>query len=218
MGTLYSVATPIGNLADITLRALDVLKSVKVILCEDTRHSKVLLQHFGITTALESYHQHSSPAKTRSIISRLEQGVDMALVSDAGTPGISDPGSALVQAAIAAGIRVIPIPGATALIAALQMAGVDTSRFLFLGFLPHKKGRQTMFKQITNAEYTTVFYESPHRLLKTLTSLKDCGKQVVVIRELTKVYEECVRGTATEVHDNFAGRPKIQGECVVIVN
>lgn len=217
MGTLYSVATPIGNLADITLRALEILKSVKVILCEDTRHSKVLLQHYGITTALESYHQHSSPAKTKSIINRLQQGANMALVSDAGTPGISDPGSALVQAAVAAGIQVVPIPGATALIAALQMAGVDTSRFLFLGFLPHKKGRQTMFKQITDAEYTTVFYESPHRLLKTLTSLKDCGKQVAVIRELTKVYEECVRGTAAEVYDNFAARPKILGECVVIV-
>lgn len=217
MGILYSVATPIGNLSDITIRALDVLKQVAAILCEDTRTTRVLLKHYTITTAVEAYHQHTSSSQAEHIIARLQAGENLALVSDAGTPAISDPGSLLIQQAIQAGIQVVPIPGASAVICALQAAGVDTSSFVYLGFLPHKKGRQTLIKYIVEEQRTVVFYESPHRLLKTLAALSTSSRSIVVARELTKMHEEFVRGSAQEVYKNFLQRPKILGECVVIV-
>lgn len=217
MGILYVVATPIGNLGDITVRALELLKQVDVILCEDTRTTRVLLKHYTITTSTEAYHQHTSTSQAATIIARLQTGKNLALVSDAGTPGISDPGSLLIQQAIQAGIQVVPIPGPSAVITALQAAGVDTSSFVYLGFLPHKKGRQTLLNYVITENRTVVFYESPHRLLKALAALSTSNRSVIVARELTKIHEEFVRGSAKEVYENFLARPKVLGECVVIV-
>lgn len=217
-GTLYCVATPIGNLSDITVRALDILGSVQLILAEDTRVTHKLLTHYSIHTPLQSYHQHSSSHQVNSFVAQLQAGKTMAIVTDAGTPGISDPGSVLIQQAIAAGIKVVPIPGASAVITALQAAGVDTSSFMYLGFLPHKKGRQTIFKYIVEADHTVVCYESPHRILKTLEALRDCPKQIVLARELTKMYEEFLRGTASELFKTLSERDAIKGEFVVVVN
>ncbi|MFA5995147.1 MAG: 16S rRNA (cytidine(1402)-2'-O)-methyltransferase [Patescibacteria group bacterium] len=218
MGILYCVSTPIGNLADITIRALDILKTVNTILCEDTRTTKTLLKHYQINTPTESYHQNSTAQQAAQIITRLQSGENLALVSDAGTPGISDPGSLLIQQVLAAGITVTPIPGATALICALQAAGVDISSFVYLGFLPHKKGRQTLFNYIAQETRTVVFYESPHRILKTLTALKNCKRNIVLARELTKIHEEFIRGTAEQVYVELFKRPKILGEFVVIIH
>ncbi len=218
MGILYSLATPIGNLSDITLRALETLREVDIILCEDTRVTRKLLQHYNINTPTRSYHQHSSDHISETIIRELQAGKSMALVSDAGTPTISDPGSNLVAQVVAAGIRVIPIPGAVAFVAALQAAGVDTSQFVYVGFIPHKKGRQTLFTMMMNETRTVVAYESPHRLLKTLEALRTCERKIVVGRELTKMHEEFVRGSAEEVYQVFSQREHIKGECVVIVH
>ncbi|OGY47141.1 MAG: 16S rRNA (cytidine(1402)-2'-O)-methyltransferase [Candidatus Buchananbacteria bacterium RIFCSPHIGHO2_02_FULL_38_8] len=218
MAVLYVVATPIGNLKDITLRALEILKEVDLIVCEDTRVSNKLLNHYKIDKPTISYHQHSDIVKTDRIIAELKSGKNIALVSDAGTPGISDPGNKLVAAAVAAGIKVIPIPGPSAVAAALSVAGLPTDRFLFLGFLPHKKGRETLIKQIIESKYTIVFYESVHRIIKTLDQLKKFGleRQVVVCRELTKMFEEVVRGDIEEVLKHFEGKePK--GEFVVVI-
>ena len=218
MGILYSVATPIGNLSDMTYRAVDILSSVDTILCEDTRVTRKLLQHYEITTPTRSFHQHSSSLKADQFVEELKNGKSLALVTDAGTPTISDPGNALIQAAIAAGITVTPIPGASAVITALQASGADTSSFVYIGFLPHKKGRQTIFEYIRTEKRTVVMYESPHRILKTLEALRDCDRQIVVARELTKKFEEFVRGSAEEVYQDFINRNAIKGEFVVIVS
>lgn len=221
MATLYVVATPIGNLEDMTLRAIRVLKEVAVIFCEDTRTSRVLFNRYDIRTATESFHAQSLPAKTDHVISLLEEGKDIALVTDAGTPGVSDPGMLLVSE-----IRtrlpeasVVAIPGASALTAAVSIAGKPLHEFVFLGFLPHKKGRQTLFEEIKAAERPYVFYESPHRIEKTLEALKDVPKTVTILREITKMHESYLSGTAAEVLMSFKNNPgTLRGEFVVIVS
>ncbi|MFH1537208.1 MAG: 16S rRNA (cytidine(1402)-2'-O)-methyltransferase [Patescibacteria group bacterium] len=218
MNKLYIVATPIGNLEDITFRAIRILKEVDLIACEDTRQTVKLLNKYEIKNKLVSYHQHSKVQKIDYLITQLTAGNSIALVSDAGTPGISDPGSKLISEAINNNIEVIPIPGPSALITALSGAGVDTSKFVYYGFMPHKKGRETLFKQIKKEEQTVVFYESCHRIIKTLESLKDCGKQIVIARELTKIYEEFLRGTALELIKILEkDKNKLKGEMVVII-
>lgn len=221
MSTLYIVATPIGNLEDITLRALRVLKEVSVVFCEDTRTTHVLLNKYDIKTPTESFHSQSPLSKMDRIQALLEEGNDVALVSDAGTPGISDPGMLLVSEIRSRlpEVPVIAIPGASALTAAISVAGKPLHEFTFLGFLPHKKGRQTLFEEIKASERPFVFYESPHRIEKTLESLKGSGKVVTILREITKVYESYVSGTAEEVLESFAKKPEtLRGEFVVIVN
>lgn len=218
-GALYVVATPIGNLQDITLRALETLKTVDLIAAEDTRHTKKLLQHYSIETPLISFHQHSGAGRIEQIIRRLQAGESVALVTDAGTPGISDPGGALVEAAHQAGIRVIPIPGASAVTAVLSAAGLPAHRFRFEGFPPRKEGaRGKFFEAMQGEDAPIVFYESPHRLLKTLQAayeaLGDCT--VVVGRELTKQYEEIFRGALSEAIAHWQAKPP-KGEFVVVV-
>jgi len=220
--TLYIVATPIGNLEDITLRALRVLGEVDLILCEDTRVTRKLLQKYNIATPAMSYHSHSEKSKVEKIIKLLEDGKDLALVSDAGTPTISDPGTKLVAqlSRLNLDIKIIPIPGPSAAISALSASGVPSSEFLFLGFLPHKKGRETLFKEIAMSKRTAVFYESPHRILKTLSSLTEHtpDKKIVIARELTKIYEEFLSGTPSELIEALEKTPEKQkGEFVVIV-
>lgn len=230
-GKFYVVATPIGNMSDITLRALETLKNVDLILCEDTRTTGKLLSKYNIKKPTMSFHAHSKLAKTDKIFKLLEEGKDIALVSDAGTPGISDPGAMLVseikkhfnsvKGVLAGnGIDIIPIPGATAVITALSASGLPTHEFTFLGFLPHKKGRETLFKEIASSKRTMVFYESPHRILKTLESLaKFCpNKKVCLARELTKIYEEFKTGSPRELFDYLTENPiKQKGEFTVIV-
>lgn len=215
--SLFVVGTPIGNLKDISLRAIDTLKSVDLIACEDTRVTKRLLDEYNIDTQTISYHQHSKVGKIEFIISKLEEGKDVALVSDAGTPGISDPGGLLVRAAQEQGIKVESIPGPSAVIVALSISGLATDRFLFLGFLPHKKGRETLIKKIVDSEILVVFYESVHRIEKALTQLKDAGltREVVVARELTKKFETVYRGKPEEILKQL--QDEIKGEFVVIV-
>jgi 16S rRNA (cytidine1402-2'-O)-methyltransferase len=231
MSKFYVVATPIGNLGDITLRAIETLKSVDLILCEDTRETKKLLDKYNISKPTMSYHAQSKLAKTEKIFELLKEGKNLALVSDAGTPGISDPGALLVSQIKEhflppipgegrGEVSVIPIPGVTALITALSASGLPIHEFTFLGFLPHKKGRETLFKEIRDAKRTFAFYESPHRILKTLESLvKFCPeKKVCVARELTKIYEEFKTGTPTEILEYFQNnKEKQRGEFTVIV-
>lgn len=223
MPKLYIVATPIGNMGDITLRAIETLKSVDLILCEDTRETKKILDKYGINKPTLSFHAQSKLSKTDKIFELLEEGKDIALVSDAGTPGISDPGALLVSKIkehLSHDVDIIPIPGATALIAALSASGLPTHEFTFLGFLPHKKGRENLFKEIRDSKRTIVFYESPHRILKTLGSLaKFCpNKKVCVAREITKIYEEFKTGSPTEVLEYFLkNKDKQRGEFTVIV-
>ena len=223
MPKFYIVATPIGNLGDITLRAIETLKSVDLILCEDTRETKKILQKYNINKPMMSYHAQSKLAKVDKIFELLEEGKDLALVSDAGTPGISDPGAMLIskiKAHFSHSVNVIPIPGASAVIAALSASGLPTHEFTFLGFLPHKKGRETLFKEIAQAKRTMVFYESPHRILKTLESLvKFCpNKNVCLARELTKIYEEFKTGSPAELLEYLKQNPEKQrGEFTVLV-
>jgi len=226
MSTLYVVATPIGNLEDITLRALRILKEVDLVLCEDTRVTKRLLARYEISTPTMGYHARSSNTEIEHIIELLKQGKNLALVSDAGTPGISDPGSLLVSRvrdALSGAVSIVPIPGASALPAALSIAGVPASDTLFLGFLPHKKGRETLLREVVASSRTVVLYESPHRILKTLSALAnkisgDSKRRIVVCRELTKKFEEIALGTATHVRQYFIDHPeKVKGEFVVIV-
>lgn len=228
MSTLYVVATPIGNLEDITIRALRVLKEVDVILCEDTRVTQKLLARHEITAKqLATYNEQESGITAGKIIRWLEEGKNVALVSDAGTPGISDPGSILVQKVREAlpEVKIESVPGPSALTSALSIAGVPVSDFVFLGFLPHKKGRETLFKEIAISERTVIFYESSHRILKTLESLKThlevkppSGRKVVIARELTKIHEEVVSGTPAELLEFFKNNPeKVRGEFVVVV-
>ncbi len=225
MSKFYVVATPIGNLGDITLRAIETLKSVDLILCEDTRVTRKLLGKYEIHTKTLSYHAQSSLSKTEMILELLLEGRNLALVSDAGTPGISDPGAILISQIkndpdMQDNVDVIPIPGPSAVITALSASGLPTHEFTFLGFLPHKKGRETIFKEIADSKRTMVFYESPHRILKTLESLqKFCpGKKVCIARELTKIYEEFKTGTPAEVLEYLKKNPvKQKGEFTVIV-
>jgi len=218
---LYLVATPIGNLEDITLRALRVLREADLIACEDTRQTGKLLAHFGIVDKhMVSYHGHNEAARTRELVAKLESGVTIALVSDAGTPLVSDPGYRLVTAAIAAGIPVVPIPGASAVLGALAAAGLPTEAFRFCGFLPPKQGqRKKALEALRGEDCTLIFYEAPHRILDTLADLAGVygDRPVVVARELTKLHEEFLRGTAEEVRIQLAGRPSVKGEITLIV-
>lgn len=217
---LYLVPTPIGNLEDITLRAIRVLKEVDLILAEDTRTSGKLLNHLEIRKPLKSYHIHNEHKSLQSIIDQLEEGKTMALISDAGTPAISDPGFLLVRECLKNKILIECLPGATAFVPALVKSGFATDRFVFEGFLPHKKGRQTRLQLITEESKTTVLYESPHRLLKTLEQLENLlepERKVSVSRELTKVYEETITGTVAEVKAHF-NKGNIKGEIVIVID
>jgi 16S rRNA (cytidine1402-2'-O)-methyltransferase len=218
---LFLVPTPIGNLEDITLRAIRVLGEVDAILAEDTRNTGKLLKHLGISKPLYSHHAHNEHAGVLGVIKMLESGKKLALVSDAGTPGISDPGYLLVKACLAKGIEIESLPGATALIPALVNSGFPTDRFIFEGFLPHKKGRQTRFKAMALEERTIVLYESPHRIIKTLEQIVEFigpDRQVLVAREITKLHEQMHRGTAEDVLIQFQNQPdKVRGEMVVII-
>lgn len=218
MGTLYIISTPIGNLQDITFRALETLRTVDRIFCEDTRVSQKLLKYYKITTPLQSFHQHTTPQKITKIVEQLASGQNFGLICDAGTPGIADPGQPLVQAAVQQGITVVPIPGACAIITALQAAGVDTSHFEFVGFIPHKKGRQTLLNSIGTAKHTIIAYESPYRLLKTLQHLQTFPRSIIVARELTKLHEEYIRGTCQAVYTQLSQRLHIKGEIVLVIH
>lgn len=219
---LYIIATPIGNLEDITLRAIRILKEVDCVYCEDTRTSGILLNHYEINTPRKSYHAHSGEVKESEIISRLEKGERLALISDAGTPGISDPGVSLIKKVVEkfGHETVSPIPGASALIGAISASGVDTSEFVFLGFMPHKKGRKTKIEEALNEGRTVAFYESTHRIEKLLQEIEreDSNKKIILARELTKHFEEFLSGTATEILEIFKKTPeKKKGEFVVII-
>lgn len=216
---LYLVATPIGNLEDITLRALRILKEVDCIAAEDTRHSKKLLMHYEIQTPLTSFHSHSSDRKTTELVEKLKSGQSIALISDAGTPGISDPAWALTQAALAAGVELVPIPGASAFLTALMGAGLPMDKFQYLGFIPAKKGRQTLFTSLKDAVHTTAMYESPHRLIKSLTQMQDIlgpDRYCVIARELTKMHETLHRGTLAQ-HLEYFTNTKPKGEFVILL-
>lgn len=219
MSTLYVVSTPIGNLADITSRALDILKSVDLIACEDTRTTQKLCSHFEIKTPLVSFFQHSAPTKIDWLIAQLQAGKNIALVSEAGTPCISDPGTILVAAAVTAGIDVRPIPGASAVLSAAAVSGFPVDRFAFYGFLPRKHGRQKIMQQMIGEDKTVIFYESPHRIVKTLEELTSLSEnlRVVVCRELTKKFEETIRGSVSEALDNLKKRKEVLGEIVVVM-
>ena len=219
MGKLYIVPTPIGNLEDITLRAIKVLKEVDLILAEDTRTSGKLLKHFEISTQMQSHHMHNEHKMVNRIVERLNSGETIALISDAGTPAISDPGFLLTRACIQNNIEVDCLPGATAFVPALVNSGLPNDKFVFEGFLPIKKGRQTRLELLAEESRTMIFYESPHKLIKTLTQLAEFfgkDRQISVSRELTKMYEETVRGTTTEVIEYFTIKPP-KGEFVIVV-
>lgn len=219
MGKLYLVPTPIGNLEDITLRAIKVLKEVDIILAEDTRTSGKLLKHFEIHTQLQSHHMHNEHKQVDALVQKLKGGATLALISDAGTPAISDPGFLLTRACVENHIEVECLPGATAFVPALVNSGLPNDRFVFEGFLPIKKGRQTRMQQLAEESRTMVFYESPHKLIKTLTQFVEYfgeDRPVSVSRELTKLYEETVRGTLNEVLSYFTDKPP-KGEFVVVV-
>jgi 16S rRNA (cytidine1402-2'-O)-methyltransferase len=220
MGTLYIVATPIGNLEDVSRRALRILSEVDLILCEDTRVTKKLLDRFGIKTKTQSYHQHSKLRKTEEIIQLLKLGKNLALVSDAGTPGISDPGGKLVESVFAElgdRVKIIPVPGTNALITAASVSGFPIDKFLFLGFPPVKKKRKKFLEEIINSRYPVIFFESPHRIIKTLSELKALKKDlpVVVCRELTKKFETIYRGQVSEVLKQVEAN-EVKGEFVVV--
>lgn len=221
IGILYIVATPIGNLGDITLRALETLKNVQLVLSEDTRVTKKLLNHFEIATPTLSCHEHTESGKLAQIIARLVAGESMALVTDAGTPGLSDPGNVLVARAMEAGVVVVPIPGVSALAAIVSVAGVDMREFTFLGFPPHKKGRETYFKRVAASEEPVIYYESPHRVIKNLELLQTLApdKKVILGRELTKLFEEVVRGSVSEVLAHLqSDTNKTKGEFTIIAH
>lgn len=219
-GTLYIVGTPIGNLEDITLRALSILKAVDVVLCEDTRVTRKLLTKFEISKPTLSFHEHSDTKKFEAVLQRLEQGENIALVTDAGTPGVSDPGNALVQFVRRAGYAVVPIPGVSAVATLISVAGEDMSQFVFHAFPPHKKGRQTFFKNLLAGTMPSVYFESPHRLLKNLELLSELApeRRMLVGRELTKMFESIIEGTIGEVRKYFFEHPeKIKGEFTIIL-
>jgi 16S rRNA (cytidine1402-2'-O)-methyltransferase len=215
---LYIIATPIGNLGDITFRAVEILKSVDLVLAEDTRTSGILLKHYSISKPLQSFHNFNEHKILGNLVERLKKGERMALISDAGTPGISDPGFLIARACVQAGLKIECPPGATALIPALIKSGLPSDRFLFEGFLPLKKGRQTLLQQLRDEERTMIFYESPYRLNKTLQQFIDYfgpDRQASVSRELTKVFEETRNGTLEELQGHFQN--EVKGEIVVVV-
>lgn len=217
-GTLYLVATPIGNLDDITYRAVKVLSSVDLVAAEDTRKTKILLDHYGIVKPMVSYFNYNERQRAPQLIARLLQGESVAVVSDAGTPGISDPAFYLVREALAQSLPIISIPGASAFISALIVSGLPTDRFVFEGFLPQKKGRKTKWESLLTESRTIILYESPHRVLKTLAEIATYfgDRQVVVARELTKKFEEIVRGPVSLVLEELSKKPT-RGEYVIIV-
>ena len=217
--SLYLVPTPIGNLSDITLRALDVLKSADLILAEDTRTSGRLLKHYDISRPLQSFHNFNEHKILESLVERMKKGEVMALISDAGTPGISDPGFLIARACLQAGLLMECLPGATAFVPALMKSGLGADRFVFEGFLPQKKGRQTLLRRLADEERTMIFYESPHRLLKTLQQFGDFfgpERKISVSRELTKLYEETINGSISEVTRHFSEKD-VKGEIVIVV-
>lgn len=219
MGKLYLVPTPIGNLKDITLRAIEVLKDVDLILAEDTRTSGKLLKHFEIATPMHSHHMHNEHKTVEGIVRRINNGETIAIISDAGTPAISDPGFLLTRACVEAKIEVDCLPGATAFVPALVNSGLPNNRFVFEGFLPVKKGRQTRLKLLAEETRTIIFYESPHKLIKTLTQFVEYfgeERQVSVSREITKLHEETIRGTTKEVLEYYITKPP-KGEIVIVV-
>ncbi len=220
MSKLYLVPTPVGNLGDMTYRGVEVLKSVDLILAEDTRTSRVLMQHYGIETPLQSYHIFNEHQTVAGLVERLLSGTTIAVVTDAGTPGISDPGFLLVREAVKSGVEVECLPGATAFVPALIDSGLPCDRFVFLGFLPHKKGRQTAIKALADEERTMVVYESPYRLVRLLEELREVlgeERQVSVSREISKLHAETARGTVAEVLAHFKEKD-VKGEIVVIIS
>ncbi len=220
MGILYLVATPIGNLEDITLRAIRTLKEVDLVVCEDTRVTGKLLAHFEIKKPLESFFEHSEQVKSGKIINLVESGQNVALVTDAGMPAISDPGYRLVKEAVEAGIRVVPIPGPSAAISALAASGLPTDQFIFVGFLPQKQGkRQNFLKNLLEEERTIIAYESPHRLLFALQDILEVmgDRQICVAREITKIYEEFVRSSVSQVIEKFKDK-EVKGEITIIIS
>lgn len=219
-GNLYIVATPIGNLEDITFRAVRILSDVEVIAAEDTRHTRKLLTHYGISTRMVSCHEHNETARIESLLGTLQSGQDVALVSDAGTPSVSDPGFHLVRAAIAEGLNVLPIPGPSAVTAGLCVSGLPTDRFVFAGFLSRKKGRRRQeLEQIATIQATLVFYESPRRLKSFLAEILEVlgDREAMVGREMTKRYEEYLRGRLSNILENLENRSQVKGECAVFV-
>lgn len=220
-GRLILVATPIGNLKDMTFRAVEALQNADLILAEDTRVSGMLLKHFSVETPMTSYHQHNEHKVVHRFVERLLNGDTLALITDAGTPAISDPGFLIVREAIEKGVDIESLPGATSIIPALVVSGLPADRFYMEGFLPHKKGRKTRLEYIADRKETVVLMESPYRLLKTLEQLAEyCGadRRVCVCRELTKIYEEHARGTLQEVLDDFQQRQAIKGEIVIVLD
>lgn len=216
---LYLVPTPVGNLGDMTFRAVEVLKTCGLILAEDTRTSRVLMQHYGIETPLQSYHIFNEHQVVERIVDRLSMGIDIALVTDAGTPGISDPGFLIVREAVKAGVEVECLPGATAFVPALIDSGLPCDRFVFEGFLPHKKGRQTAIQRLANESRTMIIYESPFRLVKLLEQLIETlgpERQASVSREISKLHAETVRGTLAEILSSFSSR-EVKGEIVLVL-
>ncbi len=219
-GTLFVVATPIGNLEDITMRALEVLRNVHVIACEDTRKSRILLQRWGIRQRLLSFHKFSEARKMQLVLDRLEQGQNVAIISDAGTPGIADPGARVVRAALDAGYSVVPIPGPSAVAAALSVSGVDCSSFQYLGFVPRKdEERRSFFASVAKSGRTSVFFETPHRIEQTLKIAADIlgPHRISLLRELTKLHEEILVGTAAEILGTLQQRESVKGEIVLVV-
>ncbi|MCX6734445.1 MAG: 16S rRNA (cytidine(1402)-2'-O)-methyltransferase [Candidatus Peregrinibacteria bacterium] len=215
---LYIVSTPIGNLEDMTLRGIRILKEVDLIAAEDTRHAQILLQKYEIKNQITSYHSYSNDFKLKQIVEMLVAGKNVALISDAGTPGISDPAYTLVRAAIEAGVQITPIPGASAVLSALVMSGKPMHQFVYLGFLPIKKGRQTLLKALASEDKTIVIYEAPHRIMKTLADLKEYlgDRDISVCREITKIYEETLRCKISEAIEHFTQKAP-RGEFVLVI-
>jgi len=218
---LYLVPTPIGNLEDITLRAIRILKEANIILAEDTRTSGKLLKHYEIKTKMESYHKFNEHRAVDRLLERMKLGEQFALISDAGTPAISDPGYLLSKAVLEEGLKLEVLPGATAFVPAIIKSGFSCDRFLYEGFLPHKKGRQTKMKEVAENSFTTVFYESPHRIVKALEQIVEFigpERKVSVSREISKMFEETINGTAEEVLNNLKAREKVKGEIVLVIS
>ena len=216
-GILFIVSTPIGNLGDISLRGISILKNVSLVAAEDTRHSKKLLKYYEIESPMTSYFDHNKLSKTSKLISHLNNGNDLALISDAGTPGVSDPGYRLIREAIKNDVDVVSIPGASAILTALVSSGLPTDRFIFEGFLPPKKGRLRRIESVKNFNGTLIYFEAPHRLVKSLNQFHEIlgNRPAVVARELTKVYEEIKRGTLYELL-SFYNKKSVKGECVIL--
>lgn len=219
-GILYMVATPIGNLSDMSARAVESLKSVDIVAAEDTRHSRILFSHYGIhPQRVVSYHAHNIESRTKELLAELQRGKNVALVTDAGSPGISDPGAVLVRDAVAEGVTICPLPGASAVTLALMASGFPTHRFIYEGFLPRKKGRKTMFESWVEEERSVVFFESPHRIVKTLREIRAItgSRRVCVAREMTKLHEEFIRGEIGDVADELEKRGTVKGEITAVL-